>query len=164
MFGDALLDREWDERYSGNVQSPESIHSREIVGLTRFALIQADDNIYLCNATERDEYVENLSPERKAALERGEYGFMGLFARIEVLTQAPDNPGVIVRHPLESGGLWGIEDDSDSGYVAAIFRDEIESMLDDLRHCYNVPEYMIQAAWQETVTAYEGVLNVQYKD
>lgn len=49
--------------------------------------------------------VEDLGPERAAALERGDFDFVGVVAEADVTVE-----GVVQQ--IRSGGLWGIESDS----------------------------------------------------
>lgn len=59
---------------------------------------------------------EGLDPERAAALERGEFAFVGVLAEADVTVE-----GVVQQ--LRSGGNWGIESD-DRGYLEEVAADE----------------------------------------
>lgn len=60
--------------------------------------------------------VEDLTPERAAALERGDFSFVGVLAEADVTVE-----GVVQQ--IRSGGLWGIESD-DQGYLGEVAADE----------------------------------------
>lgn len=64
--------------------------------------------------------------ERAEALNRGEWQYVGISAKAVVVSAG----GVI--QALRSGGLWGIESDSDSDYLAEVARDELANLRTEL--------------------------------
>jgi hypothetical protein len=68
--------------------------------------------------------------ERLAAFNRGDWGFIGVRARAELAI--PIGGGCSRLMTVESAGLWGIESDSDSDYLASVFADEREALKAEL--------------------------------
>lgn len=61
--------------------------------------------------------------ERKEAYERGAFDFVGIYARATVDHYRPMEGGgyqLTGTTEYRSGGLWGIEDDSDTAYLQEI--------------------------------------------
>lgn len=75
-------------------------------------------------AAERAAY-ERQDAERLAALYRGDWSFIGIQARAEVFING-------VRQHIVSGGLWGIEDDSDRSHLLSVARDESADLAEIL--------------------------------
>lgn len=63
--------------------------------------------------------------ERRDQFQRGVFAFMGVRAKAEIVI---DN----ICQTITSGGLWGIEDDSDQGYLATVESDEITDLCNQL--------------------------------
>lgn len=59
--------------------------------------------------------------ERMESLERGEWYFLGVDAVAQIVVH-----GVI--QTIESGGLWGIESDSDEDYIESVEKEEIDAL------------------------------------
>jgi hypothetical protein len=64
--------------------------------------------------------------DRKAAYERGDFTFVGIQARAEVVIA-----GVIQE--IASGGLWGIESDSGEKYFREVGKEEYSGLKDILK-------------------------------
>jgi hypothetical protein len=64
--------------------------------------------------------------QRMEALERGDWCFVGIMAKAEVVTPS----GTI--QILRSGGLWGIESDSDESYLGEIRAEQLDELRDEL--------------------------------
>lgn len=64
--------------------------------------------------------------ERKAEYERGEFGFVGVRAEIEI--KVGD-----VLQTITSGGLWGIEDDSGAEYFEEVGNEQVDELVDILK-------------------------------
>jgi hypothetical protein len=77
-----------------------------------------------------DEQME-AARERMAAFERGDWGYIGVRARAALAI--PIGQGCSRLMTVESAGLWGIESDSDSEYLASVFADEQEQLKDELQ-------------------------------
>lgn len=58
---------------------------------------------------------------------RGEWCAMGVFATASVVLT-----GNVVQH-VRSGGLWGIESDSDEGYFTDVAKEELETLRGELK-------------------------------
>lgn len=82
-------------------------------------------------------YQEGLGFEdRRAAYERGEFGFVGVKAVAEI-----NISGII--ETIESPGLWGIEDDSGDEHLKDVYRDELSTlyeMLKELKVEFNIKD------------------------
>jgi hypothetical protein len=74
------------------------------------------DTSYLdqeCFEDRRDEYV------------RGEFNFIGIDARVTIVVAG-------VMQEITSGGLWGIEDDSDGEYLDGLAGEQLNELADIL--------------------------------
>ena len=60
------------------------------------------------------------------AYSRGHWWMVGLWAEAEVVVT-----GSVVQR-IRSGGLWGIESDSDADYLAGVTEQELSSLHDEL--------------------------------
>jgi hypothetical protein len=65
--------------------------------------------------------------DRLEAFNRGDFGFVGVYARYEL-----HNWQTGVTTTIRSAGLWGIESDSDANYFQQVFDEERQSLIDDL--------------------------------
>jgi hypothetical protein len=65
--------------------------------------------------------------DRLAAFNRGDFCFVGIYARYEL-----HNWKSGVTTAIRSAGLWGIESDSDANYFQQVFDEERQSLIDDL--------------------------------
>jgi hypothetical protein len=68
--------------------------------------------------------------ERMERLQRGDWCYMGVRAEAEILL--PSGDASIVQE-ITSGGLWGVESDSDKSYLAEIETEELSSLREQLR-------------------------------
>jgi len=68
--------------------------------------------------------------ERMERLQRGDWCFVGIRAEAEILV--PSGAGSIVQE-ITSGGLWGVESDSDREYLAEIETEELSSLREQLQ-------------------------------
>src|SRR6202023_2691183 len=66
---------------------------------------------------------------RMESLNNGQWGFIGIHARADV--QLADNGGLL--QTLHSGGLWGIESDSDESYLESIQAEELATLRGELQ-------------------------------
>lgn len=64
--------------------------------------------------------------ERRAAYERGDFGYIGIYAQATVTVNG-------TQQTLRSAGLWGIEDDSDPAYLAEVAEEERRELRDILQ-------------------------------
>jgi len=65
--------------------------------------------------------------DRLAAFNRGDFCFVGVYARYEL-----HNWQSGVTATFRSAGLWGIESDSDGTYFQQVFAEERQSLIADL--------------------------------
>jgi hypothetical protein len=64
--------------------------------------------------------------QRMESLNRGEWCYLGIIAKAVIVSAG----GII--QTIRSGGLWGIESDSDAGYFAEVERDELAQLKAEL--------------------------------
>lgn len=64
--------------------------------------------------------------KRAEDLNNGHWYFLGIIAKAEVVS--PNNVVQIIR----SGGLWGIESDSDASYIESVKKDELAELKEEL--------------------------------
>lgn len=69
---------------------------------------------------------EDEFTDRRAEFERGDFTFVGVRAEAEVAIE-----GVI--QTLTSGGLWGIESDSDESYIEDVALEEYDALREILK-------------------------------
>ncbi|HTF33311.1 MAG TPA: hypothetical protein VK714_06360 [Myxococcota bacterium] len=69
---------------------------------------------------------EDEFADRRAEFERGDFTFVGVRAEAEVAIE-----GVI--QTLTSGGLWGIESDSDESYIEDVALEEYDALREILK-------------------------------
>jgi hypothetical protein len=118
-------------------------------------LIEKQDELQECDCDERgdmerNEYryfngcVENYkgeSPEdvrkyvrqdyeRMERLHRGDWCYMGIRAEAEILLRSGD---ASIAQEITSGGLWGVESDSDRKYLADIDTEQLSELREQLR-------------------------------
>lgn len=68
--------------------------------------------------------------ERMERLNRGDWGFVGIRADAEILIPSGDASFV---QEITSGGLWGVESDSDRKYLADIDTEQLSELREQLR-------------------------------
>jgi len=66
--------------------------------------------------------------ERMGSLNRGDWCFIGIKAEAEVW-----NPSTQVVQRIHSGGLWGIESDSEASYFEEVEQEELSNLKDELK-------------------------------
>jgi uncharacterized protein Smg (DUF494 family) len=91
---------------------------------------------------EKDKPRDNLHPaeirkyvkqdyERMERLNRGDWWYIGIRAKAEIKLNTDDR-GIGVVQTVSSGGLWGIESDSDASYIAEIEQEQISDLKREL--------------------------------
>lgn len=70
--------------------------------------------------------------ERMEALNNQQWGFIGIRAEAEFSIGNEVRGGHCLMQELSSGGLWGIESDSDAGYFESIEAEELENLKTQL--------------------------------
>lgn len=88
------------------------------------------------NTPEENRKYAEQDYNRMQAYNRGVWCFMGIRAEAEVMPNThSDGNGKWhgVWHKITSGGLWGIESDSDAEYIAEVEQQELASLKDELR-------------------------------
>jgi hypothetical protein len=73
--------------------------------------------------------------DRMESLNSGQWCYIGICAEAEVILNVQaDGPGKWhgVTHKITSGGLWGIESDSDRAYITETEKDELANLRDEL--------------------------------
>jgi hypothetical protein len=91
----------------------------------------ANDNI----SNARQDY------ERMESLSRGDWAYVGIRAEAEIGIPCLANKGCVRGHEvyythtqkITSGGLWGIESDSDKDYLASVRKDELADLRGQLK-------------------------------
>jgi hypothetical protein len=73
---------------------------------------------------------QEAAEERMAAFKRGDWTYIGVRARAALAI--PSGRDCYRLMTVESAGLWGIESDSDSDYLASVFADEREALKAEL--------------------------------
>jgi hypothetical protein len=68
--------------------------------------------------------------ERMERLNSGDWCYMGIRAEAEILLPSGD---ASIAQEITSGGLWGVESDSDKSYLAEIDAEELSSLREQLR-------------------------------
>jgi hypothetical protein len=91
-------------------------------------------------------YVEE-DRERLAAFNRGNWWMVGIRAEAEILTGG--DRGYLLINRIKSGGLWGVESDSDEAYFREVEEDELANLRDVLTEL-GFPAEEIDAAFAET--------------
>lgn len=69
--------------------------------------------------------------ERMEDLNRGRWTMLGIYATAEVTLTADTNHTSVVQR-ICSGGLWGIESDSDDGHIKEVRREELANLRGEL--------------------------------
>jgi hypothetical protein len=64
--------------------------------------------------------------ERMERLSRGDWGYIGIRADAEIIVDG-------VSQEISSGGLWGVESDSDRAYLAEIDGEQLSELREQLR-------------------------------
>jgi|SRR5579859_7238643 len=80
------------------------------------------------DALERAQYVAQ-DAARLAAFRNGDWYMLGIRAKATIIIR---RPGYSTHYELTSPGLWGIESDSDEGYLREIFADECKTLQEDI--------------------------------
>jgi len=89
--------------------------------------------------------------ERLLAFERGDWHFVGVFARATLEV----NVGNVICQTIQSGGVWGTECDSDPDYIEEeLGVDQYEELVDILK-ALGIPEDDIPA-WEDVDPAKHG--------
>lgn len=65
--------------------------------------------------------------ERMESLERGGWCYLGIIAKAEIW-----NPRTKVTQTIRSGGLWGIESDSDEAYLKSVGDEQLDELAMEL--------------------------------
>jgi hypothetical protein len=79
--------------------------------------------------------------ERMESANRGDWGFIGIRTECEVNLPYQVNKGCVkgrevyhnVKEVLSSGGLWGIESDSEDSYLESVEKDELADLRSQLK-------------------------------
>jgi hypothetical protein len=66
--------------------------------------------------------------KRMEALNRGDWSFVSIAAEATILTPVNCTPAAHLINRIHSGGLWGIESDSDKEYLEEVKRDELAGL------------------------------------
>lgn len=82
--------------------------------------------------------------ERLQQYKDGHFSYIGIRAKAEV--QFSDNGSI---QTLESGGLWGIEDDSDEDYLKSVEQEELADLRQTLIDAGFLAEYVDQEIAQQ---------------
>lgn len=77
--------------------------------------------------------------ERLAAYNRGEWYCVGVRAIAEIVIPTSVEGGWIIKSKIVSPGLWGIESDSEDGYLEEIGKEELAQLYEILRDGFRFP-------------------------
>lgn len=84
-----------------------------------------------------DEEGERMNAERLAAYRRGDFGFAGVYVTADVLvpTGSYDSSGLEVMEiqEIRSGGIWGVENDSEKDYFRTLVAEEVADLAGQLQ-------------------------------
>lgn len=94
------------------------------VKVSDFVKVVEDDEDPDVSFLEQEEFADRLREYR-----RGDYHFVGVYARTELMIPHGDHH---IVHQIRSPGLWGIESDS-GDYLDEVFKDECAVLADMLR-------------------------------
>lgn len=83
--------------------------------------------------------------ERMEGLQRGNWSFIGIQAEAQYLIPCGNGSAIIQK--LSSGGLWGIESDSDKSYFAEVEREQLSELREQL-HAIGFSYRAIAAAFK----------------
>ena len=86
---------------------------------------------------------------RMEDINNGYVGFIGISAEAKVLTQYSGSDHWLVN-TLSSGGLWGIESDSDDSYLKEVQDEQLEELKDVLKE-YGFSQDEINKSFQEVI-------------
>lgn len=71
--------------------------------------------------------------DRLAQFRNDEFSFVGIIAEAEVDIKGQSNSNFYIVQRISSGGLWGIESDSDKAYLAEIAQEQLMELRDQLK-------------------------------
>jgi len=90
-----------------------------------------------------DSYLEQKGFDNRARQYRdGLFGFIGIYAHAEYFADGN------LRQIIKSGGLWGIESDSDAAYLKEIEQEQLSELRDQL-HAIGFGNRAINAAFRD---------------
>ena len=69
--------------------------------------------------------------ERIKSFHRGDWYYIGITAKAEIAI--PTTPGNAIVQTITSGGLWGVESDSDKVYLESIKQEHVAELKDQLK-------------------------------
>ncbi len=128
---DESPDTSWLGEYSQRSTSEFSIYRDSAIGRNEYRYFNPSFNYVDNNGQVLPEYTAEQvrkyvrqDYERMESLNRGDWCFIGVVAEAEVW-----NPKTQVVQKIHSGGLWGIESDSEEGYI----KEEENNQLAELR-------------------------------
>jgi len=71
--------------------------------------------------------------ERMKSLNNGNWQYIGICAEAEITAHTFDSHDGLITQTITSGGLWGIESDSDKDYLNSVEQEELASLKSELR-------------------------------
>lgn len=71
---------------------------------------------------------------RLLAWQAGEWSYIGIRARAHIFTV---QSGMGKHSTLESAGIWGIESDSDKGFLDEVYQDQVQALKDEIEAMQN---------------------------
>lgn len=71
--------------------------------------------------------------DRLAEFRNDEFAFIGIMAEAELRIPQGSEPYPAIIQTITSGGLWGIESDSDKAYLAGIEQEQLAELRDQLK-------------------------------
>lgn len=85
-----------------------------------------------CTPEEIRQYVRH-DYDRMERLNAGDWCYIGIRAQAEITSHTFDSHDGLLTQTITSGGLWGIESDSDASYLKEVEQEELSSLKAELR-------------------------------
>jgi hypothetical protein len=111
-----------------------------------------DERLAYWETTMRENALRDYA--RMERLDSGDMGYIGIRADAEVVLQSETRDGSGVVQTLTSGGLWGIETDSDASHLAEVALEEVGELRGILRAA-GFGTRAISKAFKDVTTKYE---------
>lgn len=106
----------------------------KVKSVTVLANLITDEDMDPTEYLYQDPEYEEEDRARHEAWQRGEWSYVGIQAVAQIEFCLADIPqGSAGFEKISSGGLWGIESDSEESYFAEVYADEVSDLKDRLK-------------------------------